>query len=91
MELILLSIFGTASLFVLELCGLVYERWVREPHLAGSSFPTPPAASQPGGAATIRAITKHGRIDGGDNSKASGQGEYRWFFVDDVPTERLSH
>lgn len=84
MELILLSIFGTGSLFVLELCGLIYERWVREPHLGGSAFPTPPAASQPDGTVTIR-------INVRDNSKASGQGEFRWFFVDEVPAERLLH
>ena len=47
MQLILLSVFGTAFLFVLEFCGLYYERWVREPHLCGlASQPAPLEASQ---------------------------------------------
>ncbi len=48
MELILLSVFGIALLFVLQLCGLFYERWVREPRLSGSELHTAPPANQPG-------------------------------------------
>ncbi len=48
MELILLSVFGTASLFVFELCDLLYERWVRERPLSGSGLTAAPSANQPG-------------------------------------------
>jgi len=55
MELILLSVFGIALLFVLELCGLFYERWVSEPHLTGSDLRAAPSAKQPDSTATMRA------------------------------------
>ena len=48
MELILISILGIASLIVLEFCGLVYERWVSEPHPIGSEFYAAPLVNQPG-------------------------------------------
>jgi hypothetical protein len=46
MELILLSIFGIASLFVLEFCRLFFERRVSEPHLTGSQLHAAPSANQ---------------------------------------------
>ena len=82
MELILLSVFGIACLFALELCGLLYARWVREPHLTGSD---PPAAT------TVRAITKQGGIAVHGRPGTKGQIQCRWVFVDDVPTEREWH
>jgi hypothetical protein len=60
MELILLSVFGTASLLMLELCGLYYERWVREPLLTSSELPTALSGNQPGGTAIMRTITEGG-------------------------------
>jgi hypothetical protein len=48
MELILLSVFGTALLFLLELCGFLHERWVRDPHLRGPEPGSAPSINQPG-------------------------------------------
>jgi hypothetical protein len=88
MELILLSVFGIACLFALELCGLFYARWVREPQLNDSHPPAAPSADQPAGGATIRAITKQGGIAVRGRSRTQGQNQCRWLFVDDVPIER---
>ena len=48
MELILLSAFGTASLFALEFCGLYYERWVSEPYQTGSELHAAQPVIRPG-------------------------------------------
>jgi hypothetical protein len=47
MELILLSVFGTVWLFLLELYGLLYERWVRDQHRDPEIHTVAPAR-QPG-------------------------------------------
>lgn len=46
MELVLLSVFGVASLIVLEFWGLFYKHGVRDPHLIGSELHAGPSAHQ---------------------------------------------
>jgi hypothetical protein len=43
------------------------------------------------GGATIRAITKEGRLGVAGKSDVSGQVQFRWFFVDDIHTQRVLH
>ena len=46
MEPILLSLFGIASLFVLEFFGLLYERRLSESHLSSAELHASPSGNQ---------------------------------------------
>lgn len=48
MELILLSLFGIASLFALEFFGLFYGRRLSESHLSGAELHASPSGNQTG-------------------------------------------